>query len=70
MVFPVYFVLPRHGCNVRISFIDILNLLKKDGNPVPVLNTGIASPSEKKKFRNPPNSQTNLSEGNIQLKVW
>ncbi|XP_046638224.1 cell cycle control protein 50A-like isoform X1 [Daphnia pulicaria] len=50
------------GAIANSFFDDILNLLKKDGNPVPVLNTGIASPSEKKKFRNPPNSQTNLNE--------
>ncbi len=41
------------------------------GNPVPVLNTGIAWPSDKQmKFRNPPNSQFNLSEGDNQFKAW
>lgn len=57
-------------CN-SISFLDTLTLKREDGNPVPVLNTGIAWPSDKQmKFRNPPNSQTNLSEGKNQFKAW
>jgi hypothetical protein len=41
-----------------------MTLKREDGNLVPVLKTGIAWPSDKQmKFRNPPNSNSNLSEG-------
>ncbi|XP_046442555.1 cell cycle control protein 50A-like [Daphnia pulex] len=51
------------GAIANSIFNDTLTLKREDGNPVPVLNTGIAWPSDKQmKFRNPPNSQTNLSE--------
>ena len=48
-----------------VDSIDTLRLYKSDGiTEVPVLNTGIAWPSDKTmKFRNPPNSNNNLSEG-------
>lgn len=46
--------------------------MREDGQLVPVLNTGIAWPSDKQmKFRNPPNSNNNLSEGNKQWEtLW
>lgn len=49
-----------------IPWLDTLKLHREDGQLVPVLNTGIAWPSDKQmKFRNPPNSNTNLSEGKV-----
>lgn len=52
-------------------FLDTLTLLKSDAKtPVPVLNTGIAWPSDKQmKFKNPPNSNNNLSEGMLKLNL-
>lgn len=51
------------GAIANSIFNDTLKLHREDGQLVPVLNTGIAWPSDKQmKFRNPPNSNTNLSE--------
>jgi len=74
MVFLVFFNSLKRNldlmCN-SIFLLDTLTLKREDGNLVPVLNTGIAWPSDKQmKFRNPPNSQSNLSEGNNPFKAW